>query len=220
VRGKIAIICDFDGTVAQRDIGHEYFGKYVSDKKRWGKLLDEWKIGLISSRECLIEEIAMLETGIKELDSFIEKEVLDPYFSDFVDFCNDRKYEIEILSDGLDYYIDYLLMKFGLGFIRFKANHLLHTDGKIKGVKFPYYNTMNCEMCGNCKRKHVEDLNEKGFFTVYVGNGYSDRCPAEHADIVFAKADLLNYCELEGIEHIPFKNFRDVEREFSARYNS
>ena len=216
MREKVAMICDFDGTIAQRDIGHEYFGEYVSDKEKWEKLLDEWKIGLISSRECLTEEIAMLKTGIKELDSFIDKEVLDPYFADFVDFCNAQKYEIEILSDGLDYYIEYLLIKFGLGFIRFKSNKLVYEDGEIIGVEFPYYNSMNCEMCGNCKRKHVEELREKGFFTVYVGNGYSDRCPAQYSDVVFAKDDLLSYCEQNGIEHTPFKNFRDVEREFSA----
>jgi len=218
VRGKIAIICDFDGTVARRDIGHEFFGEYVSDKERWKRLLNEWKMGLISSRECLTEEIAMLEVDTKGLDSFIEKELFDPYFTDFVDFCNTGKYQIEILSDGLDYYIDYLLMKFGLGFIGFRANHLVHDNGKIRGVEFPYYNSMNCEMCGNCKRKHVENLREDGFLVVYVGNGYSDRCPAKYSDMVFAKADLLSYCKDKGIEHIPFTNFRDVEREFSARY--
>lgn len=215
---KIAVVCDFDGTIAKRDIGHEFFGKYVSDKDRREKLLEEWKIGLISSRECLAEETEMiLPASTGELEAFVDGEDLDPYFKDFVDYCNTCRYEIEILSDGLDYYIDYLLMKFGLGFLDFKANHLVCDNGEIITVDFPYYNSMNCQMCGNCKRKHVEDLREKGFFIVYVGNGYSDRCPAEYSDMVFAKTDLLGYCEDKKIEHIPFTNFRDVEQELSRR---
>jgi 2-hydroxy-3-keto-5-methylthiopentenyl-1-phosphate phosphatase len=53
---------------------------------------------------------------------------------------------------------------------------------------------------------------------VYVGNGYSDRCPAEHADVVLAKGELLDHCRSQGIEHIAFDNFRDVERELTERY--
>jgi 2-hydroxy-3-keto-5-methylthiopentenyl-1-phosphate phosphatase len=73
-------------------------------------------------------------------------------------------------------------------------------------------------MCGNCKRYHVEQLKKEEYYTVYIGNGYSDRCPAEHADVVFAKGDLLDHCRCEGLECIPFSNFRDVERELTKRF--
>jgi 2-hydroxy-3-keto-5-methylthiopentenyl-1-phosphate phosphatase len=52
---------------------------------------------------------------------------------------------------------------------------------------------------------------------VYIGNGFSDRCPAEYADMLLAKGDLLNHCRREKIECIPFGNFRDVERELTTR---
>ena len=55
-------------------------------------------------------------------------------------------------------------------------------------------------MCANCKKAHVDKLSGEGYFTVYVGNGYSDRCPSEHADMVFAKSDLLEHCKREKIE--------------------
>ena len=214
---KIAIICDFDGTVSARDVGHHFFGTYVPDRGRRRELLERWKIGLISSRECLERELGMLEADRGELDAFIEGESLDPYFKDFVDFCNRRKYEFLILSDGLDYYIDRLLMKFGLGFLDFRANHLVLNNGSIAGIEFPFYNKLECTMCGNCKRYHLERLAERGYFTVYVGNGYSDRCPSGYADLVLAKEDLLVHCRRERISCIPFENFRDVERELTKR---
>jgi len=216
----IAVLCDFDGTVARRDIGHCFFEKYVNDHPRWNQLLQDWKIGLISSRECLTEEIGMIDVGIAELENFIGREQLDPYFRDFVDFCNNNKYEIQILSDGLDYYIENLLMDAGLGFIDFKANHLNFEGERITGVDFPYFNVLNCRMCGNCKKAHLQDMKRRGFFTIYVGNGYSDRCPSEHADMVFAKDDLRTHCEHEECEFIGFRNFRDVEREVATRFQT
>ncbi len=214
---EVAIVCDFDGTVSERDIGHHFFGRYIPGTERREELMDRWKVGLISSRDCLEQEIDWVRAGRDELDAFIEQERLDPYFKDFIDFCNRRKYDIHILSDGLDYYIDRLLMKFGLGFISFKANHLVLEDGSIQGIEFPYYNLMDCTMCGNCKRYHVEELEKRGFYVVYVGNGYSDRCPALYADLVLAKEDLLDHCRQEGIGYVPFENFRDVERELTTR---
>jgi 2,3-diketo-5-methylthio-1-phosphopentane phosphatase len=215
--GRIAIVTDFDGTISQRDIGHHFFEAFIADYRDWDRLLNEWKRGLLSSRVCLEEEIRSVDAGRDDLDRFINREYLDPYFKDFVDFCTRQKFEIQILSDGLDYYIDKMLFKFGLGFLDFKANHLVLDNGSLSGVEFPHYNTMECTMCGNCKRFHVERLQDAGFYTIYIGNGYSDRCPAGCADMVLAKGELLDYCRTKGIDCIAFENFRDVERELTSR---
>ncbi len=214
---KITIISDFDGTISERDIGHHFFGTFIPDKEQWQELLRRWKFGLVSSKECLEREISWVKARSKDLDQFIGNETLDPYFKDFVDFCNRRRFDILILSDGLDYYIDYLLMKFGLGFLRFKANKLVLHNGNISGIAFPYYNMMECTMCANCKKYHLERLKEEGHYIIYVGNGFSDRCPAGSADMVLAKGDLLEHCLQEEIDCIPFRNFRDVERELTTR---
>ncbi len=215
---KITILCDFDGTVAERDIGHHFFETFVKDTNRWLDTLERWKMGLISSKECLEHEISWIEADRLDIDAFITKEKLDPYFRDFIDFCVKRKYDILILSDGLDYYIESLLMSSGLGFIPFRANHLLLNGSSIEGIDFPHHDLMDCTMCGNCKLFHLEKKRRDGYYTVYVGNGYSDRCPAGHADLVLAKCDLLAHCEREEISYIPFENFRDVERELTKRF--
>lgn len=215
---KVAIISDFDGTISRRDIGHHFFGAFIPDRAGWLELLERWRIGLISSRECLEEEMARVRADREDLDTFIGNEGLDPYFKDFIDFCDRRKYEVLVSSDGLDYYVDWLLTRSGLGFLVFNANHLVLDDTVFRGIEFPHYNTMACTRCGNCKRYHVERFRREGYCTVYVGNGYSDRCPAEHADVVMAKGELLEHCRAQKIDHVPFENFRDVERELTQRF--
>jgi len=215
---KIAIISDFDGTISTRDIGHHFFGTYIPDEKRWLETLDQWKMGLISSKECLERELEMSQATKEDLDIFISNEKLDPYFKDFVDFCKRRNYELLVVSDGLDYYIEWLLLQNGLGTISFYANHLVLKDGILDSVEFPYYNRLDCDLCGNCKKYHVEDMRKKGFYVIYIGNGLSDRCPCEFADLVFAKGELMEHCKQEGIDFIEYRNFRDIERELARRF--
>ncbi len=215
---KIAIITDFDGTVSRRDVGHHFFGAFVARRREWLALLDEWRLGLISSRECLEKEISLVRADRDDLDGFVDAEGLDAYFKDFVDFCERRGIVLLIASDGLDYYIDRLLVRFGLGYLAFRANHLVCDGARLASIEFPYYNLMDCSRCGNCKRWHLESLRNAGLAVIYVGNGYSDRCPAEHADFVFAKGELLDHCRERKIAHTAFENFRDVEREITTRF--
>jgi 2-hydroxy-3-keto-5-methylthiopentenyl-1-phosphate phosphatase len=99
---KIAILCDFDGTVAREDVGNLLFRTF-SDEKECRVVVDQWKEGLISSRECLEREVALASASREALEEFITKRKLDPYFKDFVDFTRRRGMEIVIVSDGLDY---------------------------------------------------------------------------------------------------------------------
>ena len=89
--GRISILCDFDGTVAERDVGHHLFETFVEDRTRWLETLEQWKMGLISSKECLECEISWIDAGMRDIERFVGGEELDPYFKDFVDFCVKRK---------------------------------------------------------------------------------------------------------------------------------
>ncbi|MGE5578073.1 MAG: phosphoserine phosphatase, partial [Syntrophothermus sp.] len=69
-----------------------------------------------------------------------------------------------------------------------------------------------CGKCGSCKKRRLEQLRGPKTIMVYVGDGISDLCPAQEADIVFAKAQLLSFCRRERIPCIPFEGFADVRR--------
>ncbi len=113
-----------------------------------------------------------------------------------------------ILSDGLDYYIDYILRKHGIRDVDYRANHMYFNNGSIE-VEFPYVNK-GCGRCGNCKRWHIESHCQDGELIIYVGDGYSDRYAIRSANVVFASNDLAEYCIKEDLEYIPFEHFYDI----------
>lgn len=212
---KIAVLCDFDGTVAREDVGNLLFRTFAPSGDA-AAVVSRWERGEISSRECLEQEAALAQCCATELHKFVQSRPLDPYFKDFHDFARQRGIEVVVLSDGLDYYIEQILIRNGLGEIEFFANQL-RLEGQKMRVAFPWYNLLECTDCGCCKTHHLLRYREQGYFIVYVGDGLSDRCPCESADLVFAKGELADHCRQRNIAHVEFRNFRDVEREVLRR---
>jgi 2,3-diketo-5-methylthio-1-phosphopentane phosphatase len=212
---KIAVLCDFDGTVAQDDVGNLLFRTFSRNGDSL-EVVERWKRGEISSRECLEQEAALASCCPEELRSFTLARRLDPYFKDFHDFARQRGMEVVVLSDGLDYYIEQMLVRNGLGGVEFYANRMRHQGTSLR-VEFPWHNLLACTDCGCCKTHHLFRYRNQGYYIVYVGNGLSDRCPCESADLVFAKGELLEHCRAKNIACVEFRNFRDVEREVLQR---
>ena len=55
-----------------------------------------------------------------------------------------------------------------------------------------------------------------GSEVVYVGDGYSDRCAAEHADRVFARRGLARWLDERGVAYEPFEDFVQIARSLEA----
>ncbi|MCH6559700.1 MtnX-like HAD-IB family phosphatase [candidate division KSB1 bacterium] len=204
------IFCDFDGTAAKNDVGNLLFRTFA-DERCFG-IVRSWKEGKISSRECLIDLCEITRVTSEELEQFSNAQELDPYFAVLVEFGQQKNIEVEILSDGLDFYIERILSKYKLdSIVAFHSNHLRFLNQNQIVSEFPYYD-QGCGQCANCKGYHVRQAKEKTKPVVYVGDGLSDRCGAKEADIVFAKRgrDLLRYCQQNQIEHHEFGDFKDV----------
>jgi 2-hydroxy-3-keto-5-methylthiopentenyl-1-phosphate phosphatase len=69
-----------------------------------------------------------------------------------------------------------------------------------------------CKRCANCKRNHIlnNSADDENEYSVYIGDGWSDVCPAQYCDFIFAKSSLLKYCESNRITYFPYTNFNDV----------
>jgi 2-hydroxy-3-keto-5-methylthiopentenyl-1-phosphate phosphatase len=211
---QIRIFLDFDGTVTERDVGNSVFERFLDPRLLaegfHHRIIGEWKAGRMSSRECLTLECRNSVAPVDRLDELLESHTLTAGFVEFAGFCRKNEIPVTILSDGLDYYIGYLLRKFGLDWIPYRANALLF-DGDAIEVSFPYEGG-GCGRCGNCKRRHIESERRDGERIVYVGDGYSDRYAIRSADIVFARDDLACVCSDEGIAYNPFSDFHEVIR--------
>ena len=201
------VFCDFDGTVALEDVGDRLFQALAYDS--WREPVERWKRGEISSRECLEIECSGVRASPEEIEDFLRSFELDPTFPSFVRHCRDEGIPLYILSDGLDFYIRYLLKRYGLEDVPFFSNRLRFSDGRLI-PEFPYF-VPSCGRCGNCKVAHIRRLRREGDLVVHVGDGLSDRFAAEEADVVFAKGELLEYCRSTDLPCRPFRDFRDVQ---------
>ena len=207
------VLVDFDGTIAQNDVGAMLFKTYSPEESR--KIVSLWIKGEINSKECLQRECELISISRPSLRKFALSQKIDGKFPAFVDLCNREKIELVILSDGLDYYIKLILEKFGLGALTFYSN-LLKFEGRKLKPEFPYFDR-GCGRCGNCKRFHLENLRKPNQKVVYIGDGLSDKCAVAEADVVFAKDDLRRFCEKEDIKYHPFHDFGEVIQTFHDR---
>ncbi len=206
---SLKIFIDFDGTVTVQDVGEAIFTKYGSHDGIYS-IIEDLLNDRISSKECWIALCKSVETIEKiSLNNFIDTMEVEPGFSEFVDFCSENNFELFILSDGFDYYINRILKREGLDSIKVYSNKLVLTDDNKLKPSFPFYNE-RCTSSANCKWDHIIKHSGDDDFTVFIGDGNSDKETIEYCDFIFAKDGLLKFCEKERITYFPFKNFNDV----------
>lgn len=218
VKDKVfKIFVDFDGTITQKDIGEEMFLKF-GDAEEAQRIIDRWIKNEITSVDTWQQLCATVENFNEEaFDLFLEGIQIDSTFKSFVEYCDVNNFEIMILSDGLDYYINKFLKREGLHHIKAYTNKLTF-DGDILIPQFPHTDE-ECKQCANCKRNHIINHSSDDDYTVYIGDGYSDACPVQYCDFIFAKKSLLKFCEVNRISFSPFKNFNDVRRKLEELNN-
>jgi 2,3-diketo-5-methylthio-1-phosphopentane phosphatase len=206
----LRVFCDFDGTVCEQDIGEQFFTDFIGAKAQ--EIVDVLLRGEIDAREWLRRECAALPPVTRsEFNAYLDRFTVDPSFGPFLRFAEERKIPVTVLSDGFDAYIEYVLLKNGLGQVPFFANHAEFTPGGSLNVTFPHTDA-ECTRCGNCKRNHMLSQSADEDVLVYIGDGFSDRCPVRYADIVFAKRQLIKHCQQQNITYYEFRRFDDVQK--------
>ena len=48
-------------------------------------------------------------------------------------------------------------------------------------------------------------------YIVYIGDGHTDLCPIQLADLVYAKGFLKTHCEEKLFRFLPFQTFKDIK---------
>ncbi len=205
---KFKVFIDFDGTITKTDVGETLFINF-GDAERAREIVNLYLEDKISSKETwklLCESIDNFdEQGfLKFLDS-IE---IDSDFKDFIQFCEENEIDTYVLSDGLDLYIKNILNRENLNRIKVYSNKLNIIDGKFY-PEFPHTDE-ECNQCANCKRNHIIANSSDEDITIYIGDGWSDKCPAQYCDFIFAKNSLLKFCERNRISYFPYRNFSEI----------
>jgi len=210
----LAFLCDFDGTVAPADVGAALVARFTTAPERIGELARRWTAGEIGSRAVIEGESATLRVREGEALAFVRGFALDPGFAPFARCARARGEPVELASEGFGFYIRELLAHAGLDDLPWTANEArFENDTLTPGFPHATGAERDCRGCGNCKARHVERLRRAGHRVVLVGDGLSDRCAAEAADVVLARGRLLEWCHAQGLAALPFEDFAGVERQ-------
>jgi HAD superfamily phosphoserine phosphatase-like hydrolase len=206
-----AFLCDFDGTVSPTDIGAAFVRRFSPGRARERhELLERWRLGRLGHRALTEAELDLVRADERQAIGFARDYRLDPAFQPFVHRALERGDEVMVVSEGFDFYVRDLLERHGLGGLPVAANRV-RFEGRRATAEFPFADP-GCPGCGNCKAQHVRRYRSRGYRTVLVGDGLSDRCGARCADQVLARAgsSLASWCAGEGIAHATFRSFADV----------
>lgn len=216
----IRVFVDFDGTITLQDVGDAMFERFGG--REAVDAVAAYRAGTMSAAACFdVECRACGSPDVADLDAFLDSCGIDGSFVPFSAFAREHGMPLTILSDGMDYYIARILGRHGLASVPFRANHLELTQtgvpGRIRLVpSFPYTDE-TCDRCACCKRNQMITMSADEDVIVYVGEGYSDRCPARYADLVFAKDELLQHCRQNGIPCTEYRSFSDVQGVLARR---
>lgn len=209
------IFVDFDGTITKHDVGEAIFREFGNVEKT-DEIVANLLSDKITARECweqLLDTIPAIQEEI--LNKFIDRMEIDPTFNNFHRFCTENNIEMFVLSDGFDYYIKRIFRNANLNHAKIFANTLAVNENNQLVASFPYFD-IDCQTSANCKRNHILNKSGDDDFTVLIGDGNSDKYSAEFCDFIFAKNDLLKYCEKERITYFPFNNFDDIVKRLES----
>ncbi len=208
MNGKTLVLCDFDGTISARDVGHEVIKRFMDGD--WLEIDEAYAAGKIGSMAAYQRIASLLKVSREEMEEYTSSiSGMDPHFREFHRFCRDRGYEIKIVSDGLDFYIDFILKRYGFEDIEFHSNIIRFHENRSVTIEFPRYNK-ECAKCGTCKSLLLQQYRRHYDTIVYIGDGYSDVCPSQYADLVLGKDILYEKCLRKERACIYYRNFKDV----------
>ncbi len=200
---------DFDGTITKTDTCAAMVETFA--REGWEEINKAWENKEISTQECANRTFELFNADLNDIRKLLYRIEIDEFFNDFIDLCRHRDDPVYILSDGYDLNIQTILTRYGLD-MPYYSNQIRY-DGRFH-IQCPHLNE-SCGKCGTCKTGLIQELSKDQHPIIYIGDGYSDTCAATHADLVFAKGTLYNFCLQNGLNVRQFDNFKDIISEIS-----
>jgi 2-hydroxy-3-keto-5-methylthiopentenyl-1-phosphate phosphatase len=212
----VSVLVDYDGTVSLRDVGDVLIFHHATIDTSIVVARDaDYDAGRAGSRELIPWNMDILPQDPELLRSIAAGIPQDATFVSFVAAVRAAGVALEIVSDGLGFYVESNLARLDPALAGLSIATNENAVAGAPGVAFPYGHP-DCFVCGTCKRERVRAHEAGGRVVVFVGDGQSDRYAAHHADIVFAKAALLEWGRATGRDFLEWATFADIEAWFRA----
>jgi 2,3-diketo-5-methylthio-1-phosphopentane phosphatase len=204
------IVLDFDGTITEEDM-LDRIALEFGDRHVFREVDDALESGRMTLHEVLRREYEPVRATLDEVLGWaLPRTAVRPGLADLVRLAEERGWRVVVLSSGFRELIDPVLVREGLAGLEIVANSVAPGPD---GWRVAFRDTTVCERCGEpCKRRSLEQIlgSDRSGRVAYVGDGNSDRCAAETADLVFARRGLSAYLTRKGVPFEPFEDFFDV----------
>jgi len=204
----VSVLLDFDGTISLDDTGDTLLARLFDDHALTARMDELYMSGEKGSRELIAWDMEVLPREPEVLLHEVDGLALDEGLVELVTAVQAVGGALEIVSDGVGFHVERMLGRLDLPDLPVATNASTLGEGGA-GVSFPYGHP-KCLACGTCKRERIRRHQAAGRAVVFVGDGPSDRYAAHHADVIFAKAALASWCEVENIPYEPWERLADV----------
>jgi 2,3-diketo-5-methylthio-1-phosphopentane phosphatase len=204
----VSVLLDFDGTISLDDTGDALLARLFDDHELTRRMDELYMSGGKGSRELIAWDMEVLPREPEVLWREIDSLPVDETLLDLLVAVREAGAAAEVVSDGVGFHVEHMLARMGVSDLPVATNRTVLGEGGA-GVSFPYGHPA-CFVCGTCKRERIRLHRDAGRAVVFVGDGPSDRYAAHHADVIFAKASLAGWCEVENIPYEPWERLADV----------
>jgi len=198
--------CDFDGTITEEDASFFLLDAFAQGD--WHQVLKQYKQHKISVGEFNTKAFAMVKASKETLlKNVMGKVKIRPGFEELVSYCAGRGFRFVIVSNGLAFYIKAILHEMGLTNTEaYAAEACFHPEG----MEVKYIGPDGNQLGDGFKEAYIALFLQQGYRVIYAGNGDSDICPAKHAHQVFARGELLDYCQQNNLDCQAFTDLNDI----------
>jgi 2,3-diketo-5-methylthio-1-phosphopentane phosphatase len=200
-----ALVLDFDGTVTEADMLDRVCWEFGDQAvyREVDEALDRGEIRLVDD---ISRKLATVRAPLDEVVDWVRAEArVRPGLDELVRFVRARDERIAIVTSSFHELVEPVLGRL-VSQLELVANRL---DPRRQGWRAYFHDLEPCATCGEpCKRGVVARLGAGE--VVYIGDGFSDRCVAQAADLVFARDGLATYLDERGVDYEPYDDFHDV----------
>jgi 2-hydroxy-3-keto-5-methylthiopentenyl-1-phosphate phosphatase len=214
-RGGV-LVSDFDGTMTRHD-----FYKLTVESLLPSGTPDYWaeyRAGAVTHFEALRRYFAAIRADEAEVLAVVDRMELDPDLPAAVAALRDAGWRVVITSAGCDWYIRRLLATEGVE-VEVHANPGRFETGKGLLMEMPTGSPYLSQKLGVDKAAVIRQLYADGRVVAFAGDGFPDAEPARLVPdtLRFARGDLADVLDREGLPFRPFETWSDITRVLLAR---
>lgn len=207
---KMAIFCDFDGTITEKDNIIAIMKQFAPEG--WEQVKDEILTEQMSIREGVGKLFSLLPSNQKQdITEFVRKQAtIRSGFPEFVQYVQHNRIPLYIVSGGIDFFVEPILAEFG-PFNGLYCNSANFDDETID-IRWPHSCDPECDNdCGCCKPSVIRSLKlDDDVYRIVIGDSVTDLQAARQADFVFARELLLEKASEYGLDHQAYETFFDI----------